>query len=105
MAYYSVGLMFPISLYEHLPISITSSYYSLSETEEDEADSDNDVINPRLPHPRSSDFNRPPVVERPPFRKYGVNDFQYLKVSALVITQMQARTYIYIYIRMLSFSV
>ena len=31
---------FPISLYEHFPISIPSSYYSLSETEEDEAEED-----------------------------------------------------------------
>lgn len=94
MTYYSVASIFwfPISSYKQLPKSITSPHYSLSETEEDDADSENDVINPRLPHPRSSDFNRPPVVERPPFRKYGVNDFQYLKVSALLITQMQGRT-------------
>ena len=30
----------------------------------------------------NSGVNTAPVVERPPFRKYGVNDFRYLKVIA-----------------------
>ena len=56
--------------------------FSLSETEEENSSSDNEIQkelnNNRRMHSTS---NIPPVIERPCFRKYGVNDFRYLKVS------------------------
>ena len=55
---------------------------SFSETEEEGEDSDtNDVSHPRHSRDSCTLTNEPPVKERPPFRKYGVNDFRYLKVK------------------------
>ena len=54
---------------------------SLSETEEEDTSSDTDVSeNINIERHTVSTSNTPPVLERPPFRKYGVNDFRYLKV-------------------------
>ena len=59
--------------------------FSLSETEEENSFSDNEIQqelnNNRRPHSMS---NFPPVIERPCFRKYGVNDFRYLKVRQIL---------------------
>ena len=57
-------------------------YYSLSETEEEDSSSENDTSEPyKNSRQVTSSTNLPPVVEKPPFRKYGVNDFRYLKVT------------------------
>ena len=56
-------------------------YNSLSETEEEDSSSENDTSEPYKNNRHvTSSANLPPVVEKPPFRKYGVNDFRYLKV-------------------------
>ena len=57
--------------------------YSVSESEEDETYSDNDETQRNSSEHNGRRVNSTTSIERPPFRKYGVNDFRYLKVRSV----------------------